>query len=261
MNFKIGDLVTRKSYNNDLVFKIIGIENETAILKGVNIRLFADSDISDLKMCDVDQWKENDDELINIVREGISLDRNDYFYIPGRVLHIDGDSDYLKRSMKFYKKSNIMAYGIVIKEEEMYKNIVKYIKQTNPDIVVVTGHDAYYKKNSKTKSDRLYKNTSNFIKAVNEVRKYEKFPDKLIVIAGACQSNYEDLIKAGANFASSPKRVNIHALDPAIVASSICLTERGKVIDLVGILEKTKYGKEGMGGIRTNGTMYVGYPK
>ena len=32
-------------------------------------------------------------------------------------------------------------------------------------------------------------------------------------------NNYEDLIKAGANFASSPKRVNIHALDPAIIAS------------------------------------------
>ena len=57
-------------------------------------------------------------------------------------------------------------------------------------------------------------------------RKYEKSQDELIVIAGACQSNYEELINSGANFASSPKRVNIHALDPAIIAISIAKTER-----------------------------------
>ena len=57
-----------------------------------------------------------------------------------------------------------------------------------------------------------YKNTSNFIDAVKMARNYEKDQDKLIIIAGACQSNYEELIKAGATFASSPKRINIHAL-------------------------------------------------
>ena len=50
----------------------------------------------------------------------------------------------------------------------------------------------------------------------------------MFIIAGACQSNYEDLIKAGANFASSPKRINIHALDPAIIAVSISKTENNK---------------------------------
>ena len=71
---------------------------------------------------------------------------------------------------------------------------------------------------------------------------YEKDQEKLIIIAGACQSNYEELIKSGANFASSPKRINIHALDPAIVASSISLSDKGKPIDLIGILDKTIYG-------------------
>ena len=32
-------------------------------------------------------------------------------------------------------------------------------------------------------------------------------------------------------------------------------------IDLIHILEKTKYGADGMGGIITKGTMYVGYPR
>ena len=92
-------------------------------------------------------------------------------------------------------------------------------------------------------------------------RKYEKDHEKLIIIAGGCQSNYEELIKAGANFASSPKRINIHALDPAIIAVKMSLSDVTQDIDLKGILEKTKYGKDGIGGIKTKGTMYVGYPR
>ena len=74
-------------------------------------------------------------------------------------------------------------------------------------------------------------------------------------------SNYEELIKAGADFASSPKRVNIHALDPAIIATTIALTERNKTVNLIELLGKTKYGKDGMGGLIVNGFMYVGYPR
>ena len=32
-------------------------------------------------------------------------------------------------------------------------------------------------------------------------------------------------------------------------------------MELIKILEKTKYGIDGMGGIITKGTMYVGYPR
>ena len=46
----------------------------------------------------------------------------------------------------------------------------------------------------------------DFIKAIEEARKYEENQERLIIIAGACQSNYEELIKSGANFASSPSR-------------------------------------------------------
>ena len=88
-----------------------------------------------------------------------------------------------------------------------------------------------------------------------------KTHDKLIIIAGACQSDYEELIKAGANFASSPKRINIHALDPAVIASYMALYDSSKDIDLIKVLENTKYGANGMGGIKTKGTMYIGYPR
>jgi len=99
------------------------------------------------------------------------------------------------------------------------------------------------------------------VEAVKVARRYEKNQDKLIIIAGACQSNYEELIKAGATFASSPKRINIHALDPAIIASYIALYDRNKVIDLMDVLSKTKFGSDGIGGVRVSGCMFVGYPR
>ena len=49
MEFNIGDLVTRNSYDNDVVFKIIEINDNEVKLKGMNIRLIADADMSDLK--------------------------------------------------------------------------------------------------------------------------------------------------------------------------------------------------------------------
>ena len=118
----------------------------------------------------------------------------------------------------------------------------------------------YAKKGNKNDINN-YKNSKNFVRAIKQARNYEKSHERLVIIAGACQSDYEDLIKAGANFASSPKRVNIHALDPAIIASTIALTKTDTQINVPELLEKTKYGSNGMGGIITNGLMYVGYPR
>ncbi len=258
MPFNIGDLVTRNSHNNDTVFKIIDIDSGIAILKGVNIRLLADSETSDLKKVEVSNNVKDDQVFLD--RFQVDLDRNEYFYLPGKVLHIDSDEDYLERCMDFYKNVHVKAIGVKIKEEEIGNNVKGLLEEYNPDILVITGHDAYYRKLGSETDNENYKNTSNFIKGVKEARKYENHDD-LIIIAGACQSNYEELIKAGANFASSPKRINIHALDPAIIASSVALSDKNKPIDLIGILEKTKYGSKGIGGIITNGTMYVGYPR
>lgn len=253
MDFKVGDLVTRISYNNDIVFKIISIEDDLCYLKGEFIRLCADSDISDLKHYN-DKDKEEEEFEERLYEERLDL-RDEYFYLPGKILHIDGDVDYLNKCLDYYKKINIMAKGILDKEENVASNIKSYLEEYNPNIVVITGHDAFYKK------DTTYKNSDNFIRAIKEARKYEKSHEKLIIIAGACQSNYEELIKAGANFASSPKRINIHALDPAIVATKLSLTSISEDIDLKEILEKTKYGSKGMGGIVTKGTMHIGYPR
>lgn len=262
MDFKVGDLVTRNSYNNDLSFIIIKIEDDICYLKGVNIRLYADSPVSDLKKVIEESKKDEDEEIyLNRIKMKVDLDRNDYFYLPGKILHIDGDSDYLERCLKYYKDSNIWAIGVTEKEENIASHIRELLIEHNPNIVVITGHDAYYKRKGDIKDIYSYKNSINFVNAIKEARNYEKSHDKLIIIAGACQSDYEELIKAGANFASSPKRINIHALDPAVIATSISLSDVTQDIDLKGILDKTKYGSSGIGGIKTKGTMYIGYPR
>jgi len=259
MFFKIGDLVTRKSYDNDIIFKIVEVDEKIAYLKGLNVRLCADSSMDDLKL--VENAKIDDNDVFDRISTSINLDRSEYFYLPGKVLHFDGDVEYLERCMRFYKKLKIMAYGVNLKEDEIPLEINKYLEDLRPDIVVITGHDVYYKKSGEMSDINSYKNSKNFVKSVKKAREYEGSHDKLIIIAGACQSDYEELIKAGANFASSPKRVNLHALDPAIIASSIALSDKSKPIDLINIIEKTRYKEEGIGGIITNGTMYTGYPR
>jgi len=257
VEFYIGDYVTRNSYNNDTIFKIVEIKDDIVKLKGVDIRLYADSNIEDLVKSD---YVIDDDSFFEKVNIKENMDRCEYFYLPAKILHIDGDKDYLERCMNFYKKANLFAIGEYLNEYDTHINIHKLLNKYNPDILIITGHD-FVNKQKDINDINNYKNSKNFVKSVFKAREYEKSHEKLVIIAGACQSDYEALIKAGANFASSPKRVNIHALDPAIIASTIALTEKGKQIDLIELLNKTKYGKDGIGGLKSNGMMYVGYPR
>ena len=60
----IGDYVTRKSYNNDTIFKVINIKDDIYYLKGAEVRLYADSELSDLVLCE----KSRDEEFQDLTR-------------------------------------------------------------------------------------------------------------------------------------------------------------------------------------------------
>jgi spore coat assembly protein len=243
--YKVGSYVTRNKYNNDILFKIVEIKNNKAILRGVDLRLYADADIKDLKLSTINKDIEEFDLRNN-------LDIREYFYIPGTILHIDSDEDYLNRCLNFYKKEGIKCYGYKYSEKE-YPNIINdLIKKHNPNIVVITGHDAF------NKNKNIYKNSNYFIESVLNIKKIN---NNIIIVSGACQSNFEGLMKAGSSFASSPSRVNIHALDPAIIAVSIAKNECDKLIDLKETISKTKFGLDGFGGIEVFGIMHKGLPR
>ena len=243
--FKIGDYVTRKKYNNDILFKIKDIKNGKYILIGVDLRLYADAYENDLQLT-INSKKKLE---INLIRK---IDVNNYFYIPGVILHLDSDKDYLDKCLEYYKNQKLKVYGYVCKEINYSKKIKELINKHKPNIIVITGHDAYYKKENK------YKNSLYFIECVKVINSINR---NIIIVAGACQSDFKSLIASGASFASSPSRINIHALDPAIIASYIALSNNYETIDLNDILSKTKYGSDGIGGIKIKGVMLVGAPR
>ena len=202
MLFNIGDYVTRFSHNHDMVFKIKKIVDDIAILEGINVRLIADAPLDDLNKCEekIDDITKEDRTLYEKMQDSVDLNRDQYFYLPGKVLHIDSDKDYLNRCIKFYKDMNIVSYGVVCLEEKIHVEIRKHLEKIRPDVLVITGHDAYYERDTDDYTEiSNYKNSKNFVKAVKAARDYEKDHEKLIIIAGACQSNYEELIKAGAH--------------------------------------------------------------
>ena len=101
-----------------------------------------------------------------------------------------------------------------------------------------------------------YRNSRYFVETVKEARRYEKENKKdLVIFAGACQSYFEAIISAGANFASSPARILIDFLDPLVVAEKVALTEKYKFITIDDIAYELRDGKNGISGIGAKGKM------
>lgn len=70
---------------------------------------------------------------------------------------------------------------------------------------------------------------------------------------GACQSYYEAIINAGANFASSPARILIDFVDPLIVAENIAYADRSKFVSIRDFENELRDGQKGISGIGARG--------
>ncbi|QFT87113.1 Sporulation-specific protease YabG [Bacillus sp. THAF10] len=286
MNIKIGDIVARKSHGFDLLFRVIDISHNEhnepiVILYGEDVRLIADAPIHDLKIVDGReqmhrkqraeskinrslQLLEQDYQLIREKNEyeatnGYSTDQN-FFQVPGKVLHLDGDPLYLKKCLELYERVGVPVYGVHANEKEMPNKVKSLMEKYRPDILVITGHDAYSKSKGKVTDLQAYRHSWHFVQAVKEARKIQPNLDQLVIFAGACQSHFESLIQAGANFASSPSRVNIHALDPVYIVGRICYTPFMERVNVWDILRNTLTGDKGLGGIETRGVLRTGMP-
>ena len=243
---KIGDIVSRKKYGKDIYFKIIDIKDDIYYLKGIEYRLVADSEESDLELSDFNSEKSD------IVVENKPC-------LKGSVLHIDGDKDYLKMCLDKYKEFKITVHGYYMEESEIKNKIIALLEKHRPNLLVITGHDAM-KKNSDRKNINSYLHTKDFVEAIRKARLYQDDKDSLIIFAGACQSYYELLLASGANFASSPSRKNIHALDPVFIVSQIANASIKNYVDLEKIVAKTSNKHLGIGGIDTRGVARKIYP-
>ncbi|MDZ5253166.1 sporulation peptidase YabG [Clostridium sp. LIBA-8841] len=289
---KVGDLVVRKSYSKDITFKIIDIKDDDGriiyILKGLHIRIIADSQEEDLiKVEDSfagDKDRAFDSKVNDIIKKVLisreqrsseSITRDDekinesraakdnglVFGRPGRILHIDGDPSYMETCLKAYKQLNLNAVGIAISEKDQPLKVLSLVKEYNPDIVVLTGHDGVLKDSKGMLDLNNYRNSKYFIDAVKILRSHNSSYDELVIFAGACQSCYESILEAGANFASSPNRVLIHCLDPVLVCERIAYTRIDEIVSIKDVIENTITGIKGIGGLQTRGKYREGYPK
>ena len=128
--------------------------------------------------------------------------------------------------------------------------------QYHPDILVITGHDGMIKKGTDYNDVYNYKNSKHFIETVKDARRYDrKFHKKLVIFAGACQSYFEALMLAGANYASSPARILINYIDPIIIAEKVATTSEYKYISIDEVTSLLKDGKKAVGGIGSRGKM------
>lgn len=249
---KKGDIVSRLSHNHDIIFVIQRIEGEIAYLQGLYVRLLADSYISDLVPVDEgvlirykESKKEYEQDIITTYKKKIG-------HITGKILHLDSDAFFLTRCLNLYKSLGIYAYGVELSEVQMADTILDYVDKIRPNIIVITGHDSYNKGN--LEDLRSYKNSINFLRANLKVRsRYDL--DDICIFAGACGSNAEALIAAGANFASSFDRKNIEAFDPAIVAIMVAITPFNQIVEIDNLYNFSKMEKGSIGGIESYGKM------
>jgi spore coat assembly protein len=253
------------------------------VLRGIDYRLLADAPLTDLTAVNstavfeharsiTPQFRESMRRLeqyrvdLHLRNQQASREKqkagSTYFEMPGKVLHVDGDPAYLRKCMQLYGELRVPAEGFYIPEPQMAEGLYRLLPQIKPDIVVITGHDGIIKVRKDRDIYNLsnYKNSRNFVNAVQTARQYERSRDSLIIIAGACQSHFEALLQAGANFASSPARVLIHALDPLCIAAKVAYTSIKDTISMLDVMDLTVTGLEGLGGVETKGSYRMGIP-
>lgn len=275
---KKGDIVGRKTYNKDVIFIVKDIINtkngKIAILRGLVERVEADSNIEDLELIEK-KVIENNLNMLNEKLEKrinqIKLSKEDKNYkiglltknkrsqekiITGKILHLDGDRKYTEKSYRYYRRLGLNAVVKNIPEYNQPRVVYGLLQAYNPDILVITGHDGMIKRGTRYNDIYNYRNSRHFINTVKEARRYDKENNKnLVIFAGACQSYFEAIISAGANFASSPARILIDFLDPLIVAEKIAFTEKYKYVTIDDISLELRDGKKGVSGVGANGKM------
>ena len=265
---KKGDIVGRISYGKDILFTVDRIlktnNKEIAILKGIIVRIKADSPIEDLEIIDKRiverKVKSFEDRIQNFLKKCINTIENNKnkkrikkLLYTGKILHLDGDRRYSEKSNKYYKGLGLNAIVKNIAESKQPESIKILLQKYNPDILVITGHDGMIKNGTKYQDIYNYRNSTYFVKSVKEARNFYKDEKDLVIFAGACQSFYEAIMEAGANFASSPARILIDFLDPLVVAQTVAITEENKFITINDIEKNLRDGINGINGIGAMG--------
>ena len=169
---EIGDIVGRKSYGCDVLFKVVNIREENGIklvtLKGISYRIEADAPENDLEVQPENKVTEYRNKCMRLAekpekqiarRDGFRArypvyskktlyrdtpnEKNLELKRPGTVLHIDGDPDYLETCINEYRKIGLNATGKYVPEKDQASVVVQLLEEYHPDILVLTGHEEF----------------------------------------------------------------------------------------------------------------------
>ena len=264
-----GEYVRRKSYGGDMLFRVESIRTDgIVLLDGISYRISADAPLSDLMRAgerEAQNVRRREAERIREKMEQLKSRHIQWGIGKGfsrsvRILHIDGDAEYLLLCLRYYRELGLEAYGEAIEEIKQPQEILRCLRQYQPEILVVTGHDSIPRNPADILREEIYRSSSYFAETVRRARAKEPDMDRLVIIAGACQSYYELLMEAGANYASSPGRVLIHAMDPVILCAEVAYTPLQERVNAEEAVSLTFAGAQGMGGYDTMGKGRRGYP-
>ena len=176
LNIEKGDYVTRNSYDNDTVFKVINIKNGVYYLKGVEVRLIADAEVTDLRkeeninednvIDDIDLSKRKNRELINS-KVGIVFQNPDSQIIFGNIKdefsYITQDEAVIDEVLKYvdmfeYKNNDLYYLSLGQKQRIMIAEVLakkpQYIIFDEPTTMIDSiGKEKIYKIIQKLKNE------------------------------------------------------------------------------------------------------------
>ena len=160
VGIQLNQIVGRKSYKCDIPFRVIRLYKHNglsfALLYGEDIRLIADALVEDLMVLDNQRrnqllapYRELEEQSNYLFRQDFKLirDKKEYesttgfqpdfklFQLPGKVLHVDGDPNYLKKCIDLYKKLGVPVYGVYCNEKEMPFKVPVLVNEFRPDIL------------------------------------------------------------------------------------------------------------------------------
>ncbi len=259
-----GDIVSLERQGQQLLYKVEKIDGDKVVLKGLFHRTSIvisreDSNLkvvneSDTKNFADNAVKANESKIKEILKERNNrLPKNKSFMKP-KLLHIDADENYLAICMKFYEVMGIEANGYVFDEPTQPRQVRALLKKHAPDILVVTGHDID-RDDNQVYEVKDYENSTYYVETTKQARLYEHCKNGLVIIAGACQSDYERIMGAGANFASSPARIMIDVLDPSYISAIIAYTYFTDTVTPEEAVKYTTTKSKGFGGVETSGVL------
>lgn len=148
-----GDIVGRKSYEKDIIFVVERIiktnsHQGIAILKGLTMRIQADSPLEDLELIEPQKVQEQVRTLEEKVEKRIQkqekklkqnyLFREKIIIYTGKILHLDGDKKYSEKSRRYYKKLGLNAIVRNIPERRQQLSVGALVQRYKPDILVIT---------------------------------------------------------------------------------------------------------------------------